>query len=235
MQRPAKDLVSIVGCWPFSTPYQSLLQQQTHNMQHGKFLVKLCEYIQLSYDGFVCWGVRLPAILFLTVRAHVNCGEVVHRLNFNQQSIPDPSQSLFEALVNYNTWCGYKIGSCLNIIYFVLFYTHNMTNSVRSRKNGASRVSTKHATGSVSSIAPGAPSTRKTLSFVGAILFGASLLFWLVDNIKLPKVKWRSPSTTDEEWQDRREQVKDAFTSSWDAYTRYAWGKSALTRCCTGN
>jgi hypothetical protein len=77
--------------------------------------------------------------------------------------------------------------------------------------------------------APDAPSnlTRKTLSFVGAILFGASLVFWLVDNVKLPEVMWRSPSTTDEEWQDRREQVKDAFTSSWDAYTKYAWGESA--------
>lgn len=103
-----------------------------------------------------------------------------------------------------------------------------MANSVRSRKNGASRAGTKHATSSMGSIAPGAPSTRKTLSFIGAILFGASIAFWLVGNIKLSEVKWSSPSTPDEEWQDRREQVKDAFVSSWDAYTKYAWGESAL-------
>lgn len=116
-----------------------------------------------------------------------------------------------------------------------LFYIHNMTNSVRSRKNGASRAGTKHATSSMGSKAPGAPSTRKTLSFVGAILFGASLVFWLVGNIKLSEVKWSSPSIPDEEWQDRREQVKDAFISSWDAYTKYAWGESALAQSCTGN
>ncbi|KAF2442020.1 glycoside hydrolase family 47 protein [Karstenula rhodostoma CBS 690.94] len=99
-----------------------------------------------------------------------------------------------------------------------------MTNSVRSRKNGASRVGTKHTTSSVGSIAPDAPSTRRNLSFVGAILFGASLVFWLAGSIKPSEVKWWSPSTPDEEWQDRREQVKDAFISSWDAYTKYAWG-----------
>lgn len=29
------------------------------------------------------------------------------------------------------------------------------------------------------------------------------------------------------DWLDRREKVKEAFTLSWDAYSRYAWGKSS--------
>jgi mannosyl-oligosaccharide alpha-1,2-mannosidase len=106
-----------------------------------------------------------------------------------------------------------------------------MTKSVRSRKNGTSRVDTKHATSSVGSTSSGAPSTRKTLSFVGAILFGASFVFWLFGNIKLSEVKWKSPSPPEEEWQERREQVRDAFISSWDAYTKYAWGELVLQSC----
>ena len=31
-------------------------------------------------------------------------------------------------------------------------------------------------------------------------------------------------------WQERRERVKEAFTLSWDAYDRYAWGMSRLSR-----
>jgi hypothetical protein len=109
-----------------------------------------------------------------------------------------------------------------------------MPSCVRSRKNGATRVD-KHAASSVDSTVPDAPSARKITSFVGAILLGTSLVFWLLGNIKLPEVKWRAPSTSDEEWQDRREQVKDAFTSSWDAYTKYAWGESTLAQGCTGD
>jgi hypothetical protein len=89
-------------------------------MQHGKLLVKFCEYIQVNYDGFVFWGVNL----FLAVRAHVNCGAVVHRLILNQQSIPDPSLSLFDALANQTTWHRYKTGSYLSIIYFDLHLQH---------------------------------------------------------------------------------------------------------------
>jgi hypothetical protein len=31
------------------------------------------------------------------------------------------------------------------------------------------------------------------------------------------------------DWMDRRERVKEAFTLSWDAYDRYAWGMSILS------
>jgi mannosyl-oligosaccharide alpha-1,2-mannosidase len=67
--------------------------------------------------------------------------------------------------------------------------------------------------------------TRRTLLIAGAITFGASLVFWFSDNKNLSALQWRSAQTTPEEWESRRGQVKDAFVSSWDAYTKYAWGE----------
>ncbi|KAJ4315530.1 mannosyl-oligosaccharide alpha-1,2-mannosidase [Neodidymelliopsis sp. IMI 364377] len=101
-----------------------------------------------------------------------------------------------------------------------------MDKPVRNRKNGVNRVGTdiKRPTGSPDSSDLDVLSNRRTLSLVGAILFSASLVFWLVGNIGLSEVKWGWSSAPAQEWEDRREQVKDAFITSWDAYTKYAWG-----------
>lgn len=99
-------------------------------------------------------------------------------------------------------------------------------SSVRSRKNGAGRAGTNTVRPTNFS-APNAHSARRALSVVGVILLGTSLVFWFFGNLSPSRLKWRWSSTSAEEWEDRREQVKDAFVSSWDAYTKYAWGESA--------
>lgn len=49
------------------------------------------------------------------------------------------------------------------------------------------------------------------------------------DSVEKTKERWgwltrpeKVGTTVD--WMDRRERVKEAFTLSWDAYERYAWG-----------
>ncbi|KAH6864713.1 mannosyl-oligosaccharide 1,2-alpha-mannosidase [Alternaria rosae] len=79
-------------------------------------------------------------------------------------------------------------------------------SSVRNRKRETShaRKVNGHATSSPIS-SPWWVS--KTPYLTAATLLGAS---------------WRS--TPPSEWENRRQQVKDAFVSSWDAYSKYAWG-----------
>lgn len=36
------------------------------------------------------------------------------------------------------------------------------------------------------------------------------------------------PINEDSFWAGHREEVKDAFVTSWDAYSKYAWGMSSL-------
>ncbi|KAL1606510.1 mannosyl-oligosaccharide alpha-1,2-mannosidase [Paraconiothyrium brasiliense] len=103
-----------------------------------------------------------------------------------------------------------------------------MANSARSRKTHTSRVGTKDTArrkGFSGSSIPSVRSTHRVLSVIGAILFGILFMFWLAFNIRQLEVAWWWSSTPAEEWKERREQVKDAFVSSWDAYTRYAWGQ----------
>jgi hypothetical protein len=120
----------------------------------------------------------------------------------------------------------------INCHYSDFLVFQSMASSMRSRKNGASGTGTQDAEspGGISrSRISDVLSIRKALSVVGAILFYASLIFRPAGNIGLSAVNWRWSSTTAEEWNDRREQVKDAFVSSWGAYTKYAWGESALS------
>jgi mannosyl-oligosaccharide alpha-1,2-mannosidase len=37
------------------------------------------------------------------------------------------------------------------------------------------------------------------------------------------------PMTRDSYWGEHREEVKDVFVSSWDAYSKYAWGRLRLS------
>ena len=105
-------------------------------------------------------------------------------------------------------------------------------SSVRSRKKGTGRVGTDtvRLTSSASSSVPNVKSTRRAISITGAILLGALFVFWFFGNLNPSGLKRTWLSTPEEEWEDRREQVKDAFVSSWDAYTKYAWGESTYPK-----
>lgn len=51
-----------------------------------------------------------------------------------------------------------------------------------------------------------------------------------------PKNRWsllqmQETGGSQVDWLGRRERVKEAFTLSWDAYERYAWGKYTYLRC----
>ncbi|KAF2084081.1 glycoside hydrolase family 47 protein [Saccharata proteae CBS 121410] len=58
-------------------------------------------------------------------------------------------------------------------------------------------------------------------SFAGIFSLVVLVLPWL--STVLLRFTDRSPSATN--WEARREEVKDAFVESWDAYARHAWGK----------
>lgn len=37
-----------------------------------------------------------------------------------------------------------------------------------------------------------------------------------------------SPLDRDDDWDQQREEVRETFITSWDAYSKYAWGKSPV-------
>ncbi|KAI9739815.1 MAG: mannosyl-oligosaccharide alpha-1,2-mannosidase [Cirrosporium novae-zelandiae] len=72
---------------------------------------------------------------------------------------------------------------------------------------------------------------KKRVLFLGALGIVA-LLYWFLKS-KEPKEQprvgnawgWLKPSNTAViDWEDRKQQVKEAFMLSWDGYERYAWG-----------
>lgn len=74
---------------------------------------------------------------------------------------------------------------------------------------------------------------KRTLGVAGVFLF--AVLYFLgffgsnTDNVEKVKEKWTwlqgpEKAGSQVDWLDRRERVKEAFTLSWDAYERYAWG-----------
>jgi hypothetical protein len=69
-------------------------------------------------------------------------------------------------------------------------------------------------------------STRRVLSIVAAATLGALPTFWFSGASSPSDLKLRWHAVSEIEWGNRREQVKDAFVSSWDAYSKYAWGES---------
>ncbi|KZF24627.1 glycoside hydrolase family 47 protein [Xylona heveae TC161] len=83
------------------------------------------------------------------------------------------------------------------------------------------------------------PSFRKKRFVAGAVVLVFGLLYWLglfsesstlsLGESKSDKSAWRWLSKSSQkqsvvDWERRREFVKEAFTLSWDAYERYAWG-----------
>ncbi|KAL4967297.1 glycoside hydrolase family 47 protein [Aspergillus stella-maris] len=63
--------------------------------------------------------------------------------------------------------------------------------------------------------------------FTGLLAMMLGWLFGLL-NIKLPletPLNVFQPFDKDSYWDGHREEVKDAFVTSWDAYTKYAWGQ----------
>jgi mannosyl-oligosaccharide alpha-1,2-mannosidase len=74
---------------------------------------------------------------------------------------------------------------------------------------------------------------KRTLGVAGVFLF--AVLYFLGffgsrrSNVGKVKEKWTwlqgpEKAGSQVDWLDRRERVKEAFTLSWDAYERYAWG-----------
>lgn len=51
------------------------------------------------------------------------------------------------------------------------------------------------------------------------------LLYWKGYTL----VIWGGYTTTAGDWDSRRQDVKEAFISNWDAYTKYAWGQCFLS------
>ncbi|KAI9821573.1 MAG: mannosyl-oligosaccharide alpha-1,2-mannosidase [Thelocarpon impressellum] len=78
------------------------------------------------------------------------------------------------------------------------------------------------------------PLWRRKRTLAGALLFFLGTLYWLgaftesgSARKKAPESAWswlgrKEPDVID--WQVRREQVKEAFILSWDAYDQHAWG-----------
>jgi len=71
---------------------------------------------------------------------------------------------------------------------------------------------------------------------IGIAGFVVLIIFYLTgyfggdsEGIEKSKESWSWLQTSEKDgpkvdWLDRRERVKEAFTLSWDAYERYAWG-----------
>jgi hypothetical protein len=97
--------------------------------------------------------------------------------------------------------------------------------SVRNRKGGAARPRPSTARPVISSTSD-SWSTRRIVSIAAATTLGALSAFWLAGSPGPSNLKQRWFPTSENEWDNRRDQVKDAFVSSWDAYSKYAWGES---------
>ena len=65
---------------------------------------------------------------------------------------------------------------------------------------------------------------RKVLPSILAIL--TLSLCWLYIQRSGHKILSLRPKPTVVDWGGRRDEVKDAFISSWDAYEAHAWGAS---------
>jgi hypothetical protein len=74
---------------------------------------------------------------------------------------------------------------------------------------------------------------KRTLGLAGAFLVAVLYFFGFfgshTENVEKVKEKWtwlQKPEKggSQVDWLSRRERVKEAFTLSWDAYERYAWG-----------
>ncbi|KAF2706131.1 glycoside hydrolase family 47 protein [Pleomassaria siparia CBS 279.74] len=99
-------------------------------------------------------------------------------------------------------------------------------SSTRNRKRGASR----HRVRQITPQSSGSPtsttsSSRKAPLLAAAFLFATTFVLWFSGQKIPPRLQWRiSTRPSPEEWDQRRMQVKDAFVSSWDAYSKHAWG-----------
>jgi hypothetical protein len=114
--------------------------------------------------------------------------------------------------------------------YHFYFSTRNVRSllimagsSSRNRKREAShsRKATAHSTATPISAAWTA---RKTPYITAAIAIGVSLVLWLFNQPVPSSLTSSWFPTPANEWENRRAQVKEAFVSSWDAYSKYAWG-----------
>lgn len=77
---------------------------------------------------------------------------------------------------------------------------------------------------SPSSRLPSQSLTRKAL-VAGVIALAVGLILWW----KGPDIGLDHYASRAVDWDDRREEVKEAFISSWDAYSEHAWGQSSIS------
>jgi mannosyl-oligosaccharide alpha-1,2-mannosidase len=76
--------------------------------------------------------------------------------------------------------------------------------------------------------APAPASSRSqawTLKAVAAGIVAAAIgvNLWLANSFTRPG--WTVYGSKPIDWNSRRQEVEDAFISSWDAYSKYAWGQ----------
>ena len=64
------------------------------------------------------------------------------------------------------------------------------------------------------------PSLAQRTLVTGVVAFAVGLILWL--KASQPGLCHYTSRAVD--WDDRREEVKEPFISSWDAYSNHAWG-----------
>jgi endoplasmic reticulum Man9GlcNAc2 1,2-alpha-mannosidase len=65
------------------------------------------------------------------------------------------------------------------------------------------------------------PSLSRSALVIGVAVLALSWILWWY-GFRNGEGRY---SSSPEDWDDRREKVKEAFISSWDAYSKYAWGQ----------
>jgi hypothetical protein len=141
-------------------------------------------------------------------------------MNANRSAVTTP-----QPCVNTRTWRSYNIPMFFSRQEMPRSSLCNMARSVHSRKSGASRIPTTSTHPADSSAFF---SVRKILLLTGAIVTAALFVPWIATKKITSTLEWRWLPTPVHEWDNRRQQVKDAFISSWDAYSKYAWGAALL-------
>lgn len=68
---------------------------------------------------------------------------------------------------------------------------------------------------------------RLVTSVLAGVLAASAGVYWANPRIDAALDYFR-PIGQDSYWEPHQQEVKEAFVTSWDAYAKYAWGKSAV-------
>lgn len=75
-----------------------------------------------------------------------------------------------------------------------------------------------------STLQPRTTKTRSNISTIGGIVCAICLAYWLGSSLQREQSGLGDYRSKNVDWNERREEVKQAFVTSWDAYSKYAWG-----------